>query len=104
MSVRGRTGSGHHAATRAADWLVVERRVIRRILMFQCGVVAAALLCGASTAAAQAVLSCDSQAEIVREGLPRLAAYQPGASQLAALKKAWHRRFGPFDRATYGFS
>jgi hypothetical protein len=86
----------------------VETRGIR-ILMFQCCVVGVALLCGASTAAAQAaaqpaVLSCDSQAEIVRERLPRLAAYQPGALQLAALKKAWHRRFGPFNRATYGFS
>jgi hypothetical protein len=68
--------------------------------MFQCCL---ALLCG-SSAAAQAVLSCDSRTDIVREGLPRLAAYQSGPAQLAALKKAPYRRFGPFDRATYGFT
>lgn len=61
-----------------------------------------ALLSGA--AAAQDVLSCDSGMEIARERLPRLAAHQPGPSQLAALKKARHRRFGPFDRATNGFT
>jgi hypothetical protein len=89
-------------AARSADWLVVDTRVIRVLLLKCC--VAAALLCGSTTAAAQAVLSCDSRTDIVREGLPRLAAYRPGPSQLAALKKARHRRFGPFDRARYGFS
>jgi hypothetical protein len=85
-----------------ADWLVVNTRTIR-VLVLQC-CVAIVLLCSSSPAAAQAVLSCDSRTDIVREKLPRLAAYQPDPSQLAALKKAGHRRFGPFDRATYGFS
>jgi hypothetical protein len=78
--------------------MIVHLRLMR-VLVLHCFL---GLLCG-SSAAAQSVLSCDARTEIVREGLPRLAPYHPGASRVAALKKGPHWRFGPFDRAAFGF-
>ena len=89
-------GSSDHAIP---DRMIVHIRLMR-LLVLQCCL---ALLWG-SPAAAQSLLSCDLQAEIVRVGLPRLAPYHPESSRVAALKKGPHWRFGPFDRAAFGFA